>query len=57
MWPPANERFDFDRSVYRWLAWDERKQWGRSSPGGHLNCVDMQYCLFRQLVPHEYGVK
>ena len=57
MWPSANERFGFDRWVYRWLAWDERKQWGHSALGVHLDCGHMQYCLFRQLVPHEHVVK
>ena len=57
MWPPANERFDFDHWVYRWLAWDERQRWSHSARGAYLNCERMQYCLFRQLVPHEYAVK
>ena len=57
MWPPANERFDFDRWVYLWLAWDERQRWRHSAWNAHLHCGRMQYCLFRQLVPHEYAVK
>ncbi len=57
MWPPANERFDFDFWAHQWLAWDERQRWRSSVSGAHPNCGHMQYCLFRQLVPHECVVK